>query len=198
MQISQCVEDYIRRFRPAAEKETAFYAGQPYLTAAIKVAAHCWTSEGKKHPHQLRIPRAALSATCRALQSHKATLKKCETFDALHTQVAGLIGGLHMIGPLTIYDISLRIGAFLGLPPEKVYLHAGTRVGAAALGLSGDALSRNQLPPEFQPLTAAEIEDCLCIYKAVFAGKAKAPQSCAPDLPTGCGGAVLPPHVKGC
>jgi hypothetical protein len=71
------------------------------------------------------------------------------------------------VADLTIYDITHRIGAHLGLAPERVYLHRGTRVGARALGLGrGRAtLELRELPPEFHRLTAAEAEDCLCIYK---------------------------------
>jgi hypothetical protein len=48
-----------------------------------------------------------------------------------------------------------------------VYLHSGTRDGARALGLGRgrDTLRKHELPREFEELTAAEIEDCLCIYK---------------------------------
>ena len=57
--------------------------------------------------------------------------------------------------------------AHLGLAPERVYLHAGTREGARALGLGRgrDALDLDELPGEFGSLTPAEAEDCLCIYK---------------------------------
>lgn len=39
------------------------------------------------------------------------------------------------LGELYVYDTTLRIGAKLNLFPDKVYLHAGTRLGATALGL---------------------------------------------------------------
>ena len=55
---------------------------------------------------------------------------------------------------------------FLSLSPDHVYLHAGTRKGAQALGLQGATVHKNDLPPEFRRLSPAEIEDCLCIYKA--------------------------------
>jgi hypothetical protein len=69
------------------------------------------------------------------------------------------------MGVLTVYDVAHRIAAFLGKPPHLVYLHAGTRVGAAALGIKGDVVDPDELPAAFAVLTAAEIEDCLCIYK---------------------------------
>ena len=76
--------------------------------------------------------------------------------------------GIDRIGALALYDIALRIGAFLGREPELVYLHAGARTGARALGLScrgRHALAPNEFPKEFARLLPCEIEDCLCIYK---------------------------------
>jgi hypothetical protein len=70
-----------------------------------------------------------------------------------------------MIGPLAVYDITQRIGRYLGLEPEDVYLHRGTREGARALGLCGETVKKDQFPAAFQRLSAAEIEDCLCIFK---------------------------------
>ena len=90
----------------------------------------------------------------------------CRSFDDLHRTVHDRIGGIHRIGELAVYDISCRIGAFVGLSPNRVYLHAGTRKGAQALGLRGATVHKNDLPPEFGRLSPAEIEDCLCIYKA--------------------------------
>ena len=90
----------------------------------------------------------------------------CRSFDDLHRTVHHRISGIHRIGELAVYDIACRIGAFLGLSPDRIYLHAGTRKGAQALGLRGTTVHKNDLPPEFHRLSPAEIEDCLCIYKA--------------------------------
>lgn len=69
---------------------------------------------------------------------------------------------------LYVYDTTLRIGAKLGLLPKKVYLHAGTRVGAKALGFDGNArtLEISVLPKELRQLEPHEIEDALCIFKS--------------------------------
>lgn len=77
------------------------------------------------------------------------------------------MGGIHDIGPLTIYDTALRIGAFLRLEPAVVYLHRGTREGAKAIGENhrSECLDVRELPRPFQRLKPYEIEDCLCIYK---------------------------------
>jgi hypothetical protein len=75
--------------------------------------------------------------------------------------------GIGGIGELTIYDTAHRIGAYLRLAPENVYLHAGTRQGAKALGFKGSwaSIPRREFPKALSRLRANEIEDCLCIYK---------------------------------
>lgn len=42
---------------------------------------------------------------------------------------------LRGIGPWTACDTAHRLGACLGLQPEKVCIHAGAKQGEAALGL---------------------------------------------------------------
>jgi hypothetical protein len=90
------------------------------------------------------------------------------TFADLYEKVARALRPIRGIGLLTIYDTAHRIGAYLKLSPEQVYLHAGVRVGAKALGL-GDwqaKLPMSAFPPAFQRLRPEQVEDCLCIYKS--------------------------------
>jgi hypothetical protein len=58
----------------------------------------------------------------------------CSSFDELFQMVDNAIGGIHGIGPLTVYDTACRIGEYLNLKPEKIYLHAGTRAAKYAPG----------------------------------------------------------------
>jgi hypothetical protein len=51
--------------------------------------------------------------------------------------------------PLALYDISRRIGAYLGKSPRVVYLHPDAAEGARHLGLSGTTLNKKPLPPAF-------------------------------------------------
>ena len=41
-------------------------------------------------------------------------MRVSDSFEALHELIDEAIGDIHGIGPLTIYDIPLRIGARLG------------------------------------------------------------------------------------
>jgi hypothetical protein len=170
MTIEEVVAAYIRDCRPAALREMRFFAIQHALEDAVRYAALCLLPSGKRHSHQRRLPIAVLEEAERRLQLAPDELTKARDFAALHQVVEGKIRPIRGIGALTVYDVAHRISAFLGKPPDLVYLHAGTGVGAATLGFKGDVLDPDQLPAAFGALTAAEIEDCLCIYKNLLRG----------------------------
>jgi hypothetical protein len=159
------VRDYLRCFQRTSTEEWEWYANQPDRETAIRVAALCKTESGRKHPHQWRLPLKSLELAFQKLKG--CNFDSCKTFDELHDKVAHAIAKIHMIGPLAIYDIATRIGAFLAIQPDKVYLHRGTRVGARHLGFRGsrDCIEIDELPRPFHRLKPREIEDCLCIYK---------------------------------
>ena len=110
-------------------------------------------------------------ATRRLLDSETA-IAAVTSFDDLHTLVADATSDLKQLGPLYRYDVALRISYKVGVAPDVVYLHAGTRTGAAALGLDVKraTIPRNEFPPPLRSRSAAEIEDILCIYKVQLAG----------------------------
>jgi hypothetical protein len=139
------------------------------ISDAIDHAAQAIDNE-KKHPHQHRIPNATLDSFAQNLQKNKSNIANAQTFDDLITEVEkAKISG---IGDLAVYDTALRIGVYLNLHPTQVYLHQGTRTGAEKLlgkKLSGiKSLPVNCFPIDLQQLSAAEIEDILCIYKDSF------------------------------
>jgi hypothetical protein len=164
--IEAIVDHHIAYQRKRAAREMKFYQIQPNLEKAIEVASLAKLPSGKRHPHQRRIPRSALEESRRRLSvvDFKNT---CADFDALHSLVEQRIGDIPGIGRLTVYDTAQRIGAYLNLEPELIYLHAGVVEGAKALRLdvSKYALTRQEMPTPFRRLKPYEIEDCLCIYK---------------------------------
>jgi hypothetical protein len=83
-----------------------------------------------------------------------------------------------------VYDTALRIGARLGLSPQQVYLHAGTRHGPEALGFDRgrSSISLDEVPPPMNGLTAEEAEDVLCIYAADLARVVRAASTKLPLL----------------
>ena len=100
----------------------------------------------------------------------KTDLTRVEDFEDLHDRVQTAIGRIKGIGDLAVYDISHRLGVYLGLRPEYVYLHCGTRKGAKALGLHYTAarLPVIAFPAQMRKLRPDQIEDCLCIFKDDF------------------------------
>ena len=162
------VAAYITDYRGRAREEQQFFADQRTLSDAVRLAGLAETPKGKRLNHQRRIPPAVLKRSAARLLDRLATLKEAATFEDLHDVVAETIGVLEGIGDLTVYDTALRIAAKRGLEPRRVYLHAGTRAGAGALGFTdgADWILPGDLPSAFRRLRPSEIEDCLCIYKA--------------------------------
>ena len=90
------------------------------------------------------------------------------------TQVVQEVGALiRGIGELAVYDTALRIGAKLDLLPTQVYLHRGTRDGAAEIRIDPrcPSITVAELASAFAVLEPHEIEDCLCIFKGLLADK---------------------------
>lgn len=165
------INNYIREDRGGASHEMNFFNSRPNLRSAIEYAALSKLPNNNRHPHQYRRSEETLAEAESRLQAGASELRNCPSFEALHALVRREIGPIPDIGPLTVYDVANRIGAHLNLEPERIYLHAGTADGARALGLNcrQESLGRDELPAEFRRLTPREIEDCLCLYKDVFA-----------------------------
>jgi len=159
--------DYVRVHRKRARNELRFYAEAPTDEEAVRRAALAQIEGGKRHPHQYRIPKATLAKSLGHLLTNLPHLRDAGTFDELFDLIAQIIRPIHGIGELAVYDTALRIGARFEQAPDKVYLHAGTRSGARALGIDGrrETVAIDELPAPLRRLTARELEDMLCIYK---------------------------------
>lgn len=123
------------------------------------------TYQGKRHPHQRRISQSVLEASKDALLCVVEPITRATAFAELHHIVERAFKPIKGAGELLTYDAAQRIGAAKGIDPERVYLHAGTRVGARRLGLRGKSLEMSQLPAALQRLTPAQAEDFLCLFK---------------------------------
>jgi hypothetical protein len=167
--LRELVRDHEKVHRPGAESERRFFASLS-IGKAIEHAARATNGDRKRFDHQRRIKRTAIASALQVLSGAVPLLVACKSFDELHATVERLVGDIYGIGELYIYDTALRIGARLRLFPDRIYLHAGTREGARNLGLnvSRKTLARSELPEVLQSLSASELEDFLCIYKAEF------------------------------
>ena len=166
--LNAIVRAYISQIRPRAKEELDWFKQMPTLSVTIEHAALAINSIGKRYSHQRRLKKATLQRAKAILLANLRRIKQCRNFDELFTLIEVALQGTGGIGELYVYDTALRIGAKLNLLPRKVYLHAGTRVGARAIGFYGTAriLRVSDLPKELQRLKPHEIEDTLCIFKS--------------------------------
>jgi hypothetical protein len=171
--LDSIVADYVENGRGRARDEMDFFATLPTLAIAVRTAALAKDRRGKRFGHQRRFKSAVLEACADSLAAALPRLEAASTFEDLHDVVEKEIGGIYGVGRLMLYDTALRIGAHRGLEPARVFLHAGTRVGARRLGLDSRAksLAVSDLPAALHALAPREIEDVLCIYKRSFSGR---------------------------
>ena len=171
------VADY--RQRHAADAEMRMF-GNPQQTLAEAIHPACRSripkkrSRGlKRHSHQpLRaVSDEALEEAASRLQAIEVEITVAADFAAVHELIEAAIANISGIGELAVYDIAHRVGAYRGLHPEEIYLHAGTREGAKALGLPANrkSLPMSCLPAGLRSLSAEEAEDLLCIYRKTLA-----------------------------
>lgn len=163
------ISDYFSNGNKGAIEEEAFFVSCQTLEQAISYAGLARNSK-YKFPHQYRVKNEALEGSRMVLLQSIGRIQVCESFHQLFLLVESLIGPINGIGPLTIYDTAFRIGIKLGLFPEYIYLHAGTKEGARNLGLYTNEpyLEICQVPNTFQKLKSSEIENIFCIYKDRF------------------------------
>lgn len=176
------VRTYTRTIRPRAQGELDWFAHQPSLAQASETAALAVTSQGKRYSHQRRITKSALQQALHILSGQERTIRRSRNFDNLFNLIERTLKPVRGIGELYLYDTALRIGAKLNLSPTKVYLRAGTRDGARALGADATAatLDMGALRLEFHCLEPYEIEHILCIFKGEL--RLAATSGVAPDL----------------
>ena len=148
------------------------YRGMNSLEDVIKSAAFAKTSEGKRHSHQYRIRKSAMVYAEKVIKSEIKKGTTFQSFDDLHEWFSGKCSNKKAsrgkgLGPLYVYDTCLRIGAYLKLEPDHIYLHAGALIGARALlgVVKSNKLMPQDLPLVLHSLKPYEIEDFLCIFK---------------------------------
>ncbi len=169
--LNALVSNYIEKPRNGMKRYLRYYV-QHTLKDAIEIAARCKLYNGKYHRHQRRIKKFLLNESATKLLGIQDKIKMCRDFEDLRSLVDNTIR-VKGIGDLTIYDISLRIGAKLGLYPQAIYLQAGVISGAKALGIyhKRESIPIKHIRIEHIPkpissrLEPHEIEDFLCICK---------------------------------
>ena len=181
------IRSYRLKNRSHKQKELDWFRRQTSLEAAINVAAKAEdepkaeNKRGLRYPHQRRIIRQAIPEANRLLLEKHDELQRCKSFHELWLLIGKTLEPVRGIRELYVYDTALRIGAYLNLLPNRVYLHRGTRDGAKKFGFvtkKNEWLNIDELPDILRELPADEIEDILCIYK----NKAMSSKGCANNL----------------
>jgi hypothetical protein len=170
MRLKAIVRTYIRHIWPRAEEELEWFRSRPSVKAAIQNAALAVNSRSKRYSHQRRLKKRTLEEAREVLLRWERRLREAKEFDELFDMVDTALEHVNGVGELYVYDTSLRLGARLNLEPTRVYLHAGTRAGARALGLNARAraIATFEIPVALRELRPYEIEDVLCIFKNKF------------------------------
>jgi len=128
--LKKIVDHYKEEMRPLARKELQLFARQPDLISAVYAAAMSEYPPGKRHSHQRRTSRHVLNDTYETLKH--IDYSEFRNFHSLHSALQVIIGSTKGIGPLAVYDIAQRIGSYLGLEPERIYLHLHVQIAGCA------------------------------------------------------------------
>jgi|SRR6266852_686247 len=171
------IRHYKATKRQKLKEELEWFAQHTTLESAISDAAMSIDQKGKRFRHQHRIKKKVLVSARETLLGIAPKLAGCRSFEELYMAIESALQSVDGVGKLYVYDVALRIGAKIGdkagLLPRKVFLHAGTRRVAKALGLNGQLswLEMDSLPEWLRELQPYEVEDFLCIYKDRLAAR---------------------------
>lgn len=165
----------------------------PDFPTAVERAVRARGADGKHHNHQSKVDLQARLEFGRLIVHNRVEMLKSMNgakrqdvewfteFDAMHDFLDEMKP--YGIGPVTVYDVAVRIGAFLEVEPKQVYMHAGVRQGLKALEfglgkhqagqrlLGAHKLPRVPLylfPKPLRSMKADDVEDILCTYREVF------------------------------
>lgn len=180
------VRDFQWRYvdRKKTDQVIAFCGEAPDLPTAVRRAVEARDANGKHHNHQSKVNidarRLFGRRIIRAAQAGRIPL---DDFDDMHDWMDDHkpVG----IGPVTVYDVAVRVAAFVGIEPKSVYMHAGVRQGFKALAqaldrqgypkadwylrhLRDDKVKVNNFPRPLDSMKADDVEDILCTYREVF------------------------------
>jgi len=174
--LAALIRDFKWRF-PRERRDTVVTVCQDLtdLGDVIQAATNSIQETGKMHHHQVKVRKDSRDDLAETLKCNRWKMLSMQDFHELFLLVEECSGW--GIGPLTIYDVSVRIGAYLNLEPQRLYLHAGSWLGLKTLAIAaGKPIRANgkwvysyEMPWDFPKyLTWDETEDFLCTYRTMF------------------------------
>lgn len=148
------------------------------LENAVKISCSCKDEVNYTHPHSRRLIKKNLDAITNNLLLNINKIKNVKNFHELYCII--LKNKVLGVGELTMYDIGIRIGYYLNIYPDYIYLHASPTISARLLGIFRKArkindakslyLIREDLPDDIKNsnLTIMQIEQLLCACEECF------------------------------
>jgi hypothetical protein len=164
--LAALVEDFLAQ--PEAQNHDEAYEALGSLEEAILFAAKAQATPGKRVSPQTRIVQQKLEVSLAALSTAKEAIAACTNYDDLLSIVEKKLRGIEGLGNMYIHSTARRIGVYMRLHPQRVYLNSGgTREGARALKLAYTKPYVNMvsLPRELRKLQPRQVEDFLNLYK---------------------------------
>jgi len=148
-----------------------YAAKAPNFKTAVKRACDSRRENGKMFPHQSKVTAVARGNFADAIILRAQSIKGIKDFDTLHDRLEMIAKETEGIGPVTTYDVAVRIAAFLKIKITSLYLHAGVRIGLYKLLDRRTPrllrIPRHQIPKTLtKHLDTDSIEDFLCGYRA--------------------------------
>lgn len=126
---------------------------------------------GSSHQNRLKWQHTEREDAVKALVKAKIWESQYKDFEELYETVSNTISNLYRIGPLAVYDVTKRIGAALGIEPQKyVYVQRHALDGAKELLKEKLKIKveKEKLDKFFNGLSAVHIENILCIMLPYF------------------------------
>lgn len=166
MPLGLLVEDYLKNYNNFYQNEKEWWGDKTLSRDGVLERA--WTSryaDRKMHPHQRRVS-SKLAQGLRVSREYALQPEHFETFEELYDWVEKIVSQVNGLGAMTAYDVAQRLGMWLDLSPNVVYLHRGTADAAKKFGIEGKMAPLSAFPSEIQALGCAHAENFLCIYKS--------------------------------
>lgn len=183
--VSGLYEDWVMRMESGhllPDPCERYTAEQPTWRDAVRVACDSRypRGEGKRRRmvmwhHQSKVRQPHRDEFARQIVRAAPDIPCMDEFDELYAFLRGVAP--YGIGPVTIYDVAVRLSRFLRLPVTQVYTKAGVGIGLRALGIDirgREAIPMEELPGELRAIITEwgadpnDIEDFLCTYRDHF------------------------------
>jgi hypothetical protein len=182
------VEDFQWRYvdRKKTDQVIEYCREADTFTLAVQRAVESRDAMGKHHNHQSKVDITARRLFGKKIVTRtKLGMIPVDDFDDFHDALDEIKP--YGIGPVTVYDVAVRVGAYLGIEPQSVYMHAGVRQGMKSLlyaiyNRDGHKALRllvlsdyrephvavKNFPKPLNRMKADDVEDILCTYREVF------------------------------